>query len=45
MQAPYLALNKAKQMIEPYRVLKNTVELPSPEQEKMPLFGVLNHEE
>ncbi|HDR8108834.1 TPA: FtsK/SpoIIIE domain-containing protein [Bacillus cereus] len=45
VQAPYLALNKAKQMIEPYRVLKNTVELPSPEQEKMPLFGVLNHEE
>ncbi|HDW3058370.1 MULTISPECIES: FtsK/SpoIIIE domain-containing protein [Bacillus cereus group] len=45
VQAPYLELNKAKQMIEPYRVPKDTVELSSPEQEKMPLFGVLNHEE
>lgn len=45
VQAPYLELNKAKQMIEPYRVPKDTVELPSPEQEKLPLFGVLNHEE
>ncbi|MGH0950056.1 FtsK/SpoIIIE domain-containing protein [Bacillus mycoides] len=45
VQAPYLELNKAKQMIEPYRVPKDTVELPSPEQEKMPLFGVLDHEE
>lgn len=45
VQAPYLELNKAKQMIEPYRVPKDTVELSSPEQEKLPLFGVLNHEE
>ena len=30
----YLELNKAKQMIEPYRVPKDTVELSSPEQEK-----------
>ena len=45
VQAPYLELNKAKQMIEPYRVPKDTVEIPSPEQEKLPLFGVLNHEE
>ncbi|HDW3058396.1 TPA: DNA translocase FtsK [Bacillus cereus] len=45
VQAPYLELNKAKQMIEPYRVSKDTVELSSPEQEKLPLFGVLNHEE
>ena len=34
VQAPYLELNKAKQMIEPYRVPKDTVELSSPEQEK-----------
>ena len=26
VQAPYLELNKAKQMIEPYRVPKDTVE-------------------
>ncbi|HEQ3528924.1 FtsK/SpoIIIE domain-containing protein [Bacillus cereus] len=45
VQAPYLELNKAKQMIEPYRLPKDTVELSSPEQEKLPLFGVLNHEE
>ncbi|PGC83873.1 FtsK/SpoIIIE domain-containing protein [Bacillus toyonensis] len=45
VQAPYLELNKAKQMIELYRLPKDTVELSSPEQEKLPLFGVLNHEE
>ncbi|MEW4153384.1 FtsK/SpoIIIE domain-containing protein [Bacillus thuringiensis] len=45
VQAPYLELNKAKQMIETYRLPKDTVELSSPEQEKLPLFGVLNHEE
>ncbi|MCQ6306048.1 FtsK/SpoIIIE domain-containing protein [Bacillus cereus] len=45
VQAPYLALNKAKQIIEPYRVPKDERMLPNQQQEKIPVFGVLNHEE
>ncbi|AOM08887.1 MULTISPECIES: FtsK/SpoIIIE domain-containing protein [Bacillus cereus group] len=45
VQAPYLALNKAKQMIEPYRVPKDKYMISNQQQEKIPVFGVLNHEE
>ncbi|CUB52146.1 DNA translocase FtsK [Bacillus subtilis] len=45
VQAPYLELSQAKEMIEPYRVSKNETMLHNQQQEKIPVFGVLNHEE
>lgn len=45
VQAPYLELNKAKQIVEPYRLLKEDVMLQNLPQQELPLFGVLEHEE
>ncbi|MBG9611678.1 FtsK/SpoIIIE domain-containing protein [Bacillus cereus] len=45
VQAPYLDLSQAKELIEPYRVPKDEIMLQNPQQEKNPVFGVLNHEE
>ncbi|MED1060383.1 FtsK/SpoIIIE domain-containing protein [Bacillus mycoides] len=45
VQAPFLELSKAKQIIEPYRVLKEDMKLQIPPQEAIPLFGVLYDEE
>lgn len=45
VQAPYLELNKAKQIVEPYRVPKEDMALQNPPQEEIPLFGVLDDEE
>ncbi|MEC2864309.1 cell division protein FtsK [Bacillus thuringiensis serovar kyushuensis] len=45
VQAPYLELNKAKQIVEPYRLLKEDMMLQNPPQQELPLFGVLEHEE
>ncbi|PEC65305.1 FtsK/SpoIIIE domain-containing protein [Bacillus toyonensis] len=45
VQAPYLELSKAKQIIEPYRVSKDDMKLQIPPQEEIKLFGVLDYEE
>ncbi|PFM59848.1 cell division protein FtsK [Bacillus cereus] len=45
VQAPYLELSKAKQIVEPYRMPKEEKMLQNPQQEEMPLFGVLDDEE
>lgn len=45
VQAPYLELNKAKQIIEPYRIPKEDMKLQNPPQEENKLFGVLDYEE
>ncbi|MDM5430850.1 FtsK/SpoIIIE domain-containing protein [Bacillus mycoides] len=45
VQAPYLELSKAKQIVEPYRVSKEDITLQNPPQEEIPLFGVLDDEE
>lgn len=45
VQAPYLELSKAKQMVEPYRVPKEDTKLQNPPQEENQLFGVLDYEE
>ncbi|MGX5475926.1 FtsK/SpoIIIE domain-containing protein [Bacillus toyonensis] len=45
VQAPYLELSKAKQIIEPYRVPKDDIKLQNPLQEEKQLFGVLDYEE
>ncbi|MGX5633794.1 FtsK/SpoIIIE domain-containing protein [Bacillus thuringiensis] len=45
VQAPYLELNKAKQIVEPYRLLKEDMMLQNPPKQELPLFGVLEHEE
>lgn len=45
VQAPYLELNKAKQIVEPYRVPKEDITLQNPQVKEMPLFGVLDYEE
>ncbi|MEH7754784.1 FtsK/SpoIIIE domain-containing protein [Bacillus toyonensis] len=45
VQAPYLELSKAKQIIEPYRVPKEDIALQNPSQEEIKLFGVLDYEE
>ncbi|CCW05438.1 MULTISPECIES: FtsK/SpoIIIE domain-containing protein [Bacillus] len=45
VQAPYLELSKAKQIVEPYRLLKEDMMLQNPPQQELPLFGVLEHEE
>jgi S-DNA-T family DNA segregation ATPase FtsK/SpoIIIE len=44
VQAPYLELSKAKQIVEPYRVPKGDMTLQNPPQEEIPLFGVLEDE-
>jgi S-DNA-T family DNA segregation ATPase FtsK/SpoIIIE len=45
VQAPYLELSKAKQIVEPYRITKEDITLQNPPQEEIPLFGVLEDEE
>jgi S-DNA-T family DNA segregation ATPase FtsK/SpoIIIE len=45
VQAPYLELSKAKQIVEPYRIPKEDITLHIPPQEEIPLFGVLEDEE
>ncbi|PEJ77837.1 FtsK/SpoIIIE domain-containing protein [Bacillus wiedmannii] len=45
VQAPYLEINKAKQIVEPYRLLKEDMTIQNPPQQELPLFGVLEHEE
>ncbi|MGE1025232.1 FtsK/SpoIIIE domain-containing protein [Bacillus sp. GMs2/2] len=45
VQAPYLELNKAKQIVEPYRLLKEDMRLQNSSKQELPLFGVLEHEE
>ncbi len=45
VQAPFLELSKAKQIVEPYRVPKEDVTLQNPPQEEIQLFGVLDYEE
>ncbi|MGE6619514.1 FtsK/SpoIIIE domain-containing protein [Bacillus mycoides] len=45
VQAPYLELSKAKEIVEPYRVPKDEILPPNPQQEELPVFGVLEHEE
>ncbi|MGX5569514.1 FtsK/SpoIIIE domain-containing protein [Bacillus toyonensis] len=44
VQAPYLELSKAKQIVEPYRVPKDEMKLQNPPQEEIKLFGVLDDE-
>ncbi|PGX31036.1 cell division protein FtsK [Bacillus anthracis] len=41
VQAPFLELSKAKQIVEPYRVPKEDLTLQNPPQEENQLFGVL----
>ncbi|HHY2677490.1 TPA: FtsK/SpoIIIE domain-containing protein [Bacillus toyonensis] len=41
VQAPYLELSNAKQIVEPYRVPKEDIALQNPPQEEIKLFGVL----
>ncbi|MGN4512108.1 FtsK/SpoIIIE domain-containing protein [Bacillus cereus group sp. MYBK242-2] len=45
VQSPFLELNKAKQMVEPYRIPKEDMKLQNPLQEENQLFGVLDYEE
>ncbi len=45
VQAPYLELSKAKQIVEPYRMSKGEKILKNSSQVEMPLFGVLDDEE
>ncbi|MCP9225158.1 FtsK/SpoIIIE domain-containing protein, partial [Bacillus mycoides] len=45
VQAPYLELSKAKQIVEPYRMPKEEKILQNSSQEEIPLFGVLDDEE
>ncbi|MGH0601518.1 FtsK/SpoIIIE domain-containing protein [Bacillus mycoides] len=45
VQAPFLELSKAKQIIEPYRVTKEDMTLQNPPQEENKLFGVLDYDE
>lgn len=45
VQAPFLELSKAKQIVEPYRVPKDDMKLQIPPQEDIKLFGVLDYEE
>ncbi|PEF02083.1 cell division protein FtsK [Bacillus thuringiensis] len=45
VQAPYLELSKAKQIVEPYRVPKEDMRLQNPSQKENPLFGVLDYDE
>ncbi|PHC21652.1 FtsK/SpoIIIE domain-containing protein [Bacillus wiedmannii] len=45
VQAPFLELSKAKQIVEPYRVPKDDITHQNPPQEENKLFGVLDYEE
>ncbi|PFP72653.1 cell division protein FtsK [Bacillus cereus] len=45
VQAPFLELSKAKQIVEPYRIPKEDMKLQNPPQEDIKLFGVLDYEE
>jgi len=45
VQAPYLELSKAKQIVEPYRVPKEDMKLENPPQEEIQLFGMLDYDE
>lgn len=45
VQAPYLELSKAKQIVEPYRIPKEDTKSHIPPQEENQLFGVLDYEE
>ncbi|EOP29501.1 MULTISPECIES: FtsK/SpoIIIE domain-containing protein [Bacillus] len=45
VQAPYLELSKAKQIVEHYRVPKEDIKLKNSPQEETQLFGVLDYEE
>ncbi|MDA2650220.1 FtsK/SpoIIIE domain-containing protein [Bacillus cereus] len=45
VQAPFLKLSKAKQIVEPYRVPKEDMKPQIPPQEDIQLFGVLEYEE
>lgn len=45
VQAPYLELSKAKQIVEPYRIPKEDMKLQNPPQDEIKLFGVLDYEE
>ncbi|PEV23422.1 cell division protein FtsK [Bacillus cereus] len=45
VQAPYLELSKAKQIVEPYRIPKEDMKPQIPPQEDIQLFGVLDYEE
>ncbi len=45
VQAPYLELSKAKQIVEPHRIPKEDMKLQKPSQEENQLFGVLDYEE
>ncbi|PEI67280.1 FtsK/SpoIIIE domain-containing protein [Bacillus toyonensis] len=45
VQAPFLSLCKAKQIIEPYRMAKEEKKSKNPLPKEMPLFGVLDDEE
>ncbi|MEH7753612.1 FtsK/SpoIIIE domain-containing protein [Bacillus toyonensis] len=45
VQAPYLELSKAKQIVEPYRIPKEDIKLKNSSQEEIQLFGVLDYEE
>ncbi|PFW97689.1 FtsK/SpoIIIE domain-containing protein [Bacillus pseudomycoides] len=45
VQAPYLELRKAKQIVELYRVAKENITIQNPPQEEIPVFGVLEDEE
>ncbi|MGH1092954.1 FtsK/SpoIIIE domain-containing protein [Bacillus mycoides] len=45
VQAPYLELSKAKQIVKPYRMSKEEKILQNSLQEERPLFGVLDDEE
>ncbi|MHA4279788.1 FtsK/SpoIIIE domain-containing protein [Bacillus cereus] len=45
VQAPYLELSKAKQIVDPCRIPKEDMKLQNPPQEDIKLFGVLDYEE
>ncbi|MGG0723869.1 FtsK/SpoIIIE domain-containing protein [Bacillus mycoides] len=45
VQAPYLELSKAKQIVEPYRISKEEITLQNPPQEENQLFGMLDYDE
>ncbi|MDZ5480397.1 FtsK/SpoIIIE domain-containing protein [Bacillus thuringiensis] len=45
VQAPFLELSKAKQIVEPYRIPKEDMKLQNPPEEENQLFGVLDYEE
>ncbi|PEA32987.1 cell division protein FtsK [Bacillus toyonensis] len=45
VQAPHLALSKAKQIVEPFRIPKDDMTLQNPLQEENQLFGVLDYEQ